>query len=414
MPQFAPLFFYFLIYIITLIYCTRLYIVLFVLSGYLITGLLLNEAWATNTIDLARFYTRRFRRLAPALVLVLLVTLLWTYRFAPPAVAPAAAKQVGWSVAYLNNWYALFGKVGYWGAGTTALPLNHLWSLAIEEQFYLVWPLVILLLVRTGLGLRDLRWAVGGLAVLSGALQWLIADHSGVNRAYLGTDTRFAALAIGATVAILLTEVSAERTVPYADNRITARRWSLAVIASTVFLGVSWVTADLSNVSLYHGWLVGCSAAAGVIVSAVVDKSDLVVRPGALAAPAGVDRETQLLALPLALAHLGHVQRRCHARRRSGPVDRADLPHVARVDALLQICGATDTQQFALRAPAPRIDGSRRGGCRGHGHHAAARPARGVGKPARPARGTTARRGNANGGRSPGSSPPRQRVSAFS
>ena len=242
----------------------------FVLSGYLITGLLLNEAWATNTIDLARFYTRRFRRLAPALILVLLVTLLWTYRFAPPAVAPTAAKQVGWSVAYLNNWYALFGKVGYWGAGTTALPLNHLWSLAIEEQFYLVWPLVILLLVKAGLGLRDLVWAVGGLAVLSGALQWLIADGSGVNRAYLGTDTRFAALAIGATVAILLTEVTAERTARDVGDRIAARRWSMAVIASTVFLGVSWVTADLSNISLYHGWLIGCSAAAGVIIAAVV------------------------------------------------------------------------------------------------------------------------------------------------
>jgi peptidoglycan/LPS O-acetylase OafA/YrhL len=248
----------------------------FVLSGYLITGLLINEAWATGTIDMARFYTRRFRRLAPALALVLVVTLVWAYRFAPPAVAPAAAKQVGWSVAYLNNWYALFGKVGYWGAGTTTLPLNHLWSLAIEEQFYLVWPVVIVFLVRAGLRLRRLRLVIAGLAAASGAWQWIVADRFGVNRAYLGTDTRFTALAIGATIAVLFKEVS-ERPIqvgsPRASNagtRRTAGRWNLAVLGSVTFLGFSWVVADLSKVSLYHGWLLACSAAAGLLIAAVV------------------------------------------------------------------------------------------------------------------------------------------------
>lgn len=257
----------------------------FVLSGYLITGLLLSEGRATKTIDLARFYTRRFRRLAPALVLVLLVTLVWAYRFAPSALAPAATKQVGWSLAYLNNWYALFGKIGYWGAGSTALPLNHLWSLAIEEQFYLVWPVLILLLVKGGLRLRQFRWAAIGLLVASGTWQWVVADLYGTNRAYLGTDTRFVALAIGATIAVLVQESATRRARAAAavagddlpagrKRRIrphqTASLWNAAVAVSTLFLAVSWLTADLSKTSLYHGWLVACSGAAGVLIAAVV------------------------------------------------------------------------------------------------------------------------------------------------
>jgi peptidoglycan/LPS O-acetylase OafA/YrhL len=288
----------------------------FVLSGYLITGLLIREGFARRTISLAGFYTRRFRRLAPALAVVLIFTLLWAYLAAAPAVAPTAASQVGWSVVYLNNWYALFGHVGYWGSHATILPLSHLWSLAIEEQFYVVWPVFLLVVIRLGARLRHVFWIAASLSVLSAGWQWWVADHWGADRAYLGTDTRFAALAIGATVAVLF-EMSADRRAawppsaavganvgarstrarirgsvgedevsaafwratdqdwlhrrhrPQLGEAAQARLWTVAIIGSAVFLAVSWASADLSRTSLFHGWLAACSLAAAVVIAAV-------------------------------------------------------------------------------------------------------------------------------------------------
>jgi peptidoglycan/LPS O-acetylase OafA/YrhL len=250
----------------------------FVLSGYLITGLLLDEGLGRGQISLSGFYTRRFRRLAPALALVLIFTLAWSYLDAPAAIAPTAATQVGWSVVYLNNWYALFGHVGYWGAQATLLPLSHLWSLAIEEQFYLVWPLLLLLMIRVGARLRHFWWLAVVLAVLSAGWQWWVADHWGVNRAYLGTDTRFTALAIGAAVWVglaMLAErrgVARERVRPGPRHQLGQRLgwlWGVAVVASVTVLTISWFTADLTKVSLFHGWLAGCSLAAGLLIAAV-------------------------------------------------------------------------------------------------------------------------------------------------
>ena len=272
----------------------------FVLSGYLITGLLLTEGLARRTISISGFYTRRFRRLAPALALVLIFTLVWTYVAAPAAIAPTSATQVGWSVAYLNNWYALFGHVGYWGSHATILPLSHLWSLAIEEQFYVVWPLLLLIMIRLGARLRHFLWVAGGLATLSAGWQWWVADHWGANRAYLGTDTRFTALAIGATVAVLLKmaaegrEVAVGSGAPVEEDEVSAAfwratehdwvhgrhtrvvgnvrhagLWALGVMASTAFLAFSWTKADLASTSLFHGWLAGCSLAAAVLIAAV-------------------------------------------------------------------------------------------------------------------------------------------------
>jgi peptidoglycan/LPS O-acetylase OafA/YrhL len=288
----------------------------FVLSGYLITGLLIREGFARRSISLAGFYTRRFRRLAPALAVVLIFTLLWTYLAAPAAVAPTAASQVGWSVVYLNNWYALFGHVGYWGSHATILPLSHLWSLAIEEQFYVVWPVFLLVVIRLGARLRHVLWIAASLSVLSAGWQWWVADHWGADRAYLGTDTRFAALAIGATVAVAF-EMSAGRRAARAprgavaanvgarstrgrlkgsvgEDEVSAafwqateqdwlhgrhrpalrqpardRLWTVALIGSALFLAVSWTSADLSRTSLFHGWLAACSVAAAVVIAAV-------------------------------------------------------------------------------------------------------------------------------------------------
>ncbi|MDQ6796637.1 MAG: acyltransferase [Actinomycetota bacterium] len=241
----------------------------FVLSGFLITGLLLEEGLSSGRIKLTRFWARRIRRLAPALLAVLGVTLLWAYYGASPSMAQTTTKQTAWSLIYLNNWFALFANVGYWGATATKTPLNHLWSLAIEEQFYLVWPVTVALVMKLRHRRLDRQRTIATIAVaaagLSGLLQLWFAERSGTQRAYLGTDTRAVALFVGCLLAVLVRGSLAKHQAAAGQGR---RGWNAAFALAALWLGVSWVGADLAQAWLYRGWLVSCSVAAGVVVAA--------------------------------------------------------------------------------------------------------------------------------------------------
>ena len=243
----------------------------FVVSGFLITGLLLDDAADHGRVRLARFWARRVRRLAPALLLVLAVTLVWAYLAASPSMAQTTTRQLGWSLAYLGNWFALFGDVGYWGADAAKTPLNHLWSLAIEEQFYVVWPLVV---VGT-LAVTRRRRALGALAaagiVGSAAWQAWVASSAGTERAYLGTDTRAVALLVGCLLAVAVGR--SPGGAPRAAGRgMGGRALEVAAVVAAAGLAWSWVAADLERESLYAGWLQACSLAAGVVVAVVVTR----------------------------------------------------------------------------------------------------------------------------------------------
>ena len=123
--------------------------VFFVLSGYLITSLLLTERTATGRIDLGRFYSRRARRLLPALFLVL-VGVTVAARLAPDAPGFNDLRYDGLSaLAYVANWHFIASGAKYFNALTPS-PLQHLWSLSIEEQFYLAWPIALVLVLRRG------------------------------------------------------------------------------------------------------------------------------------------------------------------------------------------------------------------------------------------------------------------------
>jgi peptidoglycan/LPS O-acetylase OafA/YrhL len=242
----------------------------FVISGFLITGLLLEEGLADGSVRLGRFWGRRVRRLAPALLVVLGLTLLWANLGASPSMARTTTRQTAWSLVYLNNWFALFGNVGYWGATATKTPLNHLWSLAIEEQFYLVWPVVLSLVLKVRRRRRDreqtILWIAASAVCLSGAWQWWAAEHLGTQRAYLGTDSRAGALFVGCLLAVLIRRLPPDRSPARARER---GRWNAAVAVAGLWLAISWVTADLARASLYRGWLVSCGLAAGVVIAAV-------------------------------------------------------------------------------------------------------------------------------------------------
>ncbi len=122
--------------------------VFFVISGYLITLLLIAEQERTGHIDLGQFWLRRARRLLPALGVLMLLLTLWTALFESDALGKLRGDVLG-GIFYISNWYQIFIGAGY-AATSDFAPLRHLWSLAVEEQFYIVWPLVMLLLLRKG------------------------------------------------------------------------------------------------------------------------------------------------------------------------------------------------------------------------------------------------------------------------
>jgi peptidoglycan/LPS O-acetylase OafA/YrhL len=122
--------------------------VFFVISGYLITLLLIGEHERTGRVDLRGFYVRRARRLLPALFTLLVGITIYTTLFRDDALGQLRGDVVA-AVTYVSNWYQIWVGQGYTAAGDFA-PLRHLWSLAVEEQFYVIWPLVMIGLLRLG------------------------------------------------------------------------------------------------------------------------------------------------------------------------------------------------------------------------------------------------------------------------
>lgn len=187
--------------------------VFFVISGFLITGQLLREAEANGRIDLPRFWARRARRLLPAALLVLTVTLLAVWIFAPRGFLPSFLVQVAASAAYVQNWVLAGQSVDYMAAEAQVSPVQHYWSLSVEEQFYILWPLVAALAAflairasrRRGAAPRirtSLALLVGAIALASLACSAL-TTATDPSRAYFVTTTRAWEFAIGGLLACL-------------------------------------------------------------------------------------------------------------------------------------------------------------------------------------------------------------------
>ncbi|CAB3391326.1 membrane protein of unknown function [Kyrpidia spormannii] len=176
--------------------------VFFVLSGYLITDLLAEEWRQTGRIDLRDFWMRRFRRLIPALWL-LLITVILVLLVSDPGRLGSLWGDLVAAFFYVSNWWYIFHHISYFQQFGPPSPFGHLWSLAVEEQFYLLWPLLL------ALGLRRLsrRWMLTGIltgAILSaGAMAWIYQPGVDPSRVYYGTDTRAFALLFGAALALV-------------------------------------------------------------------------------------------------------------------------------------------------------------------------------------------------------------------
>jgi len=178
--------------------------VFFVVSGYLITSLLRAEYERTSHIDLWAFWKRRARRLLPALFALIAVVIAVAAVHVPEELW-SLKKDVAAGLTYCTNWYLIVAKQSYFEQLERPSLLRHLWSLAVEEQFYVVWPLVFGL-VLVPLPRRVATFGLGVLALLSAAwMAWLFVPDQDPSRAYYGSDTRAQALLLGAALAFLLT-----------------------------------------------------------------------------------------------------------------------------------------------------------------------------------------------------------------
>ncbi|HEU4656599.1 MAG TPA: acyltransferase family protein [Capillimicrobium sp.] len=174
--------------------------VFFALSGYLITSLLLVEFARRGRIDLKRFWLGRARRLLPAALLVIGLSLVIVALFVPSQLAQARGDAIA-SALYVNNWHQILADRSYFEAFGRPSLYQHLWSLAVEEQFYLLWPL-LLTFGLTRLGRRRTVWAMLGMALVSLLLMAVLYDPDvDPSRVYYGTDTRAAQLLFGALLA---------------------------------------------------------------------------------------------------------------------------------------------------------------------------------------------------------------------
>ena len=222
----------------------------FVLSGFLITSLLVGERSAHGRIDLVGFWARRARRLLPALLLLIVVLLV-------VARASTPRGDVFATLGYVANWHQIWSQASYFDAYRAPSPLRHAWSLGVEEQFYLLWPILVVVAFRLG-GRRALVIACGAGIVVSVTLMAIWYRPADPSRVYYGTDTRAHLLLVGALLAL----------VPW-------RRWPqwLGALALAVCAAAMLIATDHSA-ALYRGGMLVNAVLVAAVIGAVVSRPD--------------------------------------------------------------------------------------------------------------------------------------------
>ena len=249
--------------------------IFFVLSGYLITSLLVIEFQGTGRINLPDFWLRRIRRLFPAIVFSV-VTIAVLCTIFNHALLTKLRPDVIPSLLFFNNWWQIFHNVSYFDALGSPSPVTHFWSLAIEEQFYLIWPVLLFIMMKLGVKKRVLGIMTLVLALLSAIDMAVLFDpHGDPSRVYYGTDTRAFSLLIGAWLAFVWpsNQLGAADSVRISTN---ARR-ALDGVGILAFVGLVLMVAFCNGFSpfLYYGGLVLCSVLTAIVIAVLVHPASL-------------------------------------------------------------------------------------------------------------------------------------------
>lgn len=259
----------------------------FVLSGYLITGLLISGDART----LGRFWAQRLRRLIPSVLVVIVVVLIVFRTTGDPSEWILARRDAPWAQFYGANWHQIWLGTDYWSRFTVPSPFEHLWSLAIEEQFYLLWPIVVVVLLRRR-NPGHITVVAALLTVASGLSMWIQTSHASITRVYMGTDTRAMALVLGAFLATpAIQGITADLATRF------GRSFSAWCFVPLVLVGALWSTVDGDDPWLFRGGLQVHSLLSGLLIIGVAQSNGLVSRVLALRPLVGIGKLSYALYL---------------------------------------------------------------------------------------------------------------------
>lgn len=240
----------------------------FVISGYLITSLLLTEYHNTGKIELTSFWLRRVKRLIPAVLFLVMGVIVLSLIFMPTEIQKVRADSIA-AIFYVSNWWYIMQNVDYFEQFAVQ-PLKHLWSLAIEEQFYLVFPIVLLSLLSFIRRLKSIRIIFLILLVISMiAMMVLYVPNENVARVYFGTDTRIQTLLMGVLLALVWPPFQLKAKV----NRQMRTMIDTAGVVGLAILFICFKFVSETNSILYYGGFFLISTVTLLVIASSVHPS---------------------------------------------------------------------------------------------------------------------------------------------
>ena len=248
-------------------------VVFFVLSGYLITDLIMTEWEQRGRIDLKNFWIRRARRLLPAMLAMLVIIIGWVSLFLPHLLETLQADALA-ALLYISNWWYIFHHQSYFDSFQSPSLLTHFWSLAVEEQYYLFWPLLLTFGLRfiSKRSILFITLTIAGISALTMAI--LYEPGSDPSRVYYGTDTRAFSLLIGSALALIWPSQKLAAKVPLPLRLVLNLVGTIALVVILLMVGLT----NQYEPFLYRGGMVLLSIAAMLLVAVLVHPANSISR----------------------------------------------------------------------------------------------------------------------------------------